>query len=601
MPPATDALWLTAQEIADLRLAGLPTTKRGVNKRAGDEAWPAKDRPGKGGGRVYNALELPQAARDDFVSRQVDAVEAVQRPRGRPKGTGFFDRNPEVADAVEALIAEQRHPAGTVLKLLRAFNFPELPNKRTLLRFMADLEERKKVLFTQLRDPDGYKSAYRPALGRMDATVAYAHQMWEIDTTKADVHCTDGRWSVLGIIDRWSRRARFLVVTSESAQSVRRMLVTTISAWGVMPEVLKVDNGSGFINASVGTALDLLGITLDPCLPGTPEDKPHVERLFGTFMRERASLLPGFAGHNVAQAQKIRAKAKKKTGRAEIIAGISSHQLQTILDAWVDGEYHQRQHSTLKMSPMERWQRSPEPARNAPGTRELKLALSAYVGVHTVTKRGIRWKNGRYWSPALVQWMGKNVVVRRDEEDLGALFLFDGEGNYIDTAVDAARSGMSEQQFAMAARHQMEAHMRAAKDELKVKQRKFGFDKARDQLLRDEAEAAGKLAHLPPPTVKHVTNAIASIAAAPESTVDHARLDEVMRRTEQVAAPARTVEQKVAEADAIIAASKRGDAVDPDGLRRAKLYAGTSEYRAHKMVFADFQRPASAPRQQGVA
>lgn len=76
-----------------------------------------------------------------------------------------------------------------------------------------------------------------------------------------------------------------------------------------------------------------------------------------------------------------------------------------------------------------------------------------------------------------------------------------------------------------------------------------------------------------------------------------------MRRTEQVAAPARTVEQKVAEADAVIAADKRGDAVEPDALRRAQLYAGTSEYRAHKMTFVDFQRagPAAPRRQQGAA
>lgn len=600
---ATVALWLTAREIADLRLAGLPTTERGVRKRAEAEAWQWKPRADLGGGRAYCALALPDAARDDFVSRQTDAVRASACARGRPKGTGWFDRHPDVADAVEAMIAEQRRPVATVLKLLRAFNFGELPHPKTLQRFMRDLEDRQKVLFTALRDPDGYKSSYRPALGRMDATVGYAHEMWEIDTTKADVHCTDGRWSVLGIIDRWSRRARFLVVTSESAQSVRRMLVTTIAAWGVMPEVLKVDNGSGFINASIGTALDLLGITLDPCLPGTPEDKPHIERLFGTFMRERAALLPGFAGHNVAQAQKLRAKAKKKTGRAEITASISGAELQTILDAWVDGEYHQRTHSSLKMSPMERWQRSPQPARAAPGERELKLALSAYVGTATVAKRGVRWKNGRYWSPRLVEWMGKPVHVRRDEDDLGALFLFDGEGNYIDTAVDVGRSGMTDQQFAMAARNQMQAHMTAAKAELRAKQRVYSFETARDELLRAEAEAAGKLAHLPPPTVRHVTPAIASIAATPEAPVDRAQLDAVMRRTEQVAAPARTVEQKVAEADAVIAADKRGDAVEPDALRRAQLYAGTSEYRAHKMTFVDFQRaaPAAPRRQQGAA
>lgn len=606
MKAAPDAIWLSAQEIADLRLSGLPTTKRGVNIRATEECWPAKDRPGKGGGRVYNALKLPDAARADYMARQADA-QAAPRPRGRPAGTGFFDRHPDVADAVRARLGETKISARNMMKLIATDGFVELPTMRTLQRYMGWLEEQHKVLFTAMRDPDAYKSRFRVALGRMDATVSYAHEMWEIDTTKADVICTDGRKCILGIIDRWSRRARFLVVESESAQSVRRMLVTTILCWGVMPAILKVDNGSGFVNATIRSALDYLGIVLDPCLPGTPEDKPHVERLFGTFNRERASLLPGFSGHSVADAQKLRAKAKKKTGRAEITAGISSERLQEILDAWVDGEYHQRTHSTLRMSPMERWQRSPQPARAAADEGTLRLALSAYVGSAVVGKKGVRWNSGSYWSHRLVPWVGKRVNVRRDEDDLGALFLFDENDNYIDTAVNALRSGVSESELAVAAKAQQDRWLKDQKADLRKIQRDYPMDRAVDDLLRAEAEKAGKLAFFPAPTVEHATPTMASIAEAPAfpakaSPVDHAGLDEVLRRTAPVAAPVRTVEQKVAEADAILAAAERGDAVDPDALRRAQLYKGTSEYRAQKMVFGDFGRTApAATRQQGVA
>jgi transposase InsO family protein len=101
------------------------------------------------------------------------------------------------------------------------------------------------------------------------------------------------------------------------------MLVSTILAWGVMPAILKTDNGSGFINKTMETALPYLGIVLDPCLPGTPEDKPHVERLFGTFMRERASCCRASSATMLPRRRSC-AKAKKQTGRAEIVAGISS-------------------------------------------------------------------------------------------------------------------------------------------------------------------------------------------------------------------------------------------------------------------------------------
>ncbi|WP_336973446.1 Mu transposase C-terminal domain-containing protein [Sphingobium aromaticiconvertens] len=601
---AKASAWLSAQEIADLRLAGLPTTKRGVHERANAEGWEWQPRPGRGGGRVYSILGMPEAARSDYLGRLGDQPDPNIRTMGRPVGSDFFTRNPDVADAVLSIIAAQKVSAANVIKLLRGLGFTELPPLRMLQRHIRKIEDQQRVLLTAIRDPDRFKSRYRPSLGRMDATVSYAHEMWEIDTTKADVMCTDGRKAILGIIDRWSRRARFMVVESESAQSVRRMLVSTIMAWGVMPAILKVDNGSGFINTSIGSALDTLGIVLEPCLPGTPEDKPHVERLFGTFNRGRASLLKGFIGHNVAQAQQLRAAAKKKTGRAVIEPGIDSTELQRILDAWVDGEYHQRTHGSLKMSPMEKWQRSPTPARAAPPENLLKIALSAFATTAIVGKRGVRWKNGRYWSPALVAHMDKPVTLRRDEDDLGALFVFDADGNYIDTAVNAARSGMAEQQFAMAARHQMTTHMNAAKAELRKKQGKFSIEKARDQLLRQEAEDAGKLAHLPMPARHAPTSAMDSIANAPApAPVDAARVEEALRTTAPVAITARTPEQKVAEADAILAGHARGDAIDAETLGRARLYAATTEYRAQKIMTGHFAPAPTAPaeRRQGAA
>ncbi|HEX7820651.1 MAG TPA: DDE-type integrase/transposase/recombinase [Sphingobium sp.] len=600
-----DAAWLSAQEIADLRLSGLPTTKRGVQFRAAKEAWPSKSREGRrGGGFLYSAMGLPDAARADLIARRTDIVDAQARPAHRPVGTDFFSKNPDVGNAVLVILAETRTSSRNVMKLL-ASQFSDLPDVRTLQRFIRRIEKDQRLLLTAIHDPDRFKSRYRPALGRMDATVSYAHEMWEIDTTKADVMCTDGRWNILGIIDRWSRRSRFLVVESESAQSVRRMLVSTIRAWGVMPAILKVDNGSGFVNATITSALDLLGIKLDVCLPGHPEDKPHVERLFGTFNRERASLLPGFIGHSVSQAQKLRARARKTTGRPVIQAAIDSVQLQAILDAWVDGEYHQRTHSSLRMTPMEKWHLSPVPARAAPGESLLKVALSAYVGTALVGKRGVRWKNGVYWAETLAAYMDRQVILRRDEDDLGKLFVFDEDSNFIDIATDAQRSGLSDKQFALAARRHVSGILEVQKAELKKAQAGFSFEKARDGLLRHEAEKAGKLVHFPAQTRAETTPSMDSIAHVPAPSVPSAAelLDAMAATAPANTAPARTVAEKVAEADATISAQRQGLDVDPRALRRAENYAETSEYKTAKIMTAHWgaPEPAAPERQSGAA
>ena len=267
------------------------------------------------------------------------------------------------------MILSQRQLAAPRILELLAQRFAVLPSRRTLSRFIAKLEEDKAALLASTRNPDEFKSRYRVALGRADGSVTHANQVWELDTTKADVLTKGGRRMVLGLIDRYSRRARFLVANSESGQAVRRLLIETIRDWGVMPETVMTDNGSGYINASIVSALETLGIQHYRCPPGSPEKKPFIERLFGTFTRERAELLEGYSGHNVADAQALRAKARKESGRAVIVPELEPEELQRILDAWLDGVYHVRKHSSLPTSPFRRWgMSSTRPSWSAPGS-----------------------------------------------------------------------------------------------------------------------------------------------------------------------------------------------------------------------------------------
>ena len=591
---------ISAAQLAAMQLPGFPATKRGIQLLADRERWPWTQRPGRGGGRLYEIDRLPKAVRTALEAKRSQLVPANLRPVGRPKGSDFFTKNPDVADAVEAILAGRQLSAPRILELLaQSFAPPKIPTRRTLARFIAKLEEQKPAVLASMRDPDQFKSRYKVALGRADGGSAYAHQVWELDTTKVDVITKGGRKMVFGVIDRYSRRSRFMVGESESGQSVRRLLVETILAWGVIPDMIATDNGCGYINQSIVTALETLGIKHWRCPPGTPEKKPFVERLFGTFTRERAELLDGFSGHNVAEAQQLRAKAKKETGRAVIVPQLEPEQLQQILDAWTDGVYHQRVHSGIRTTPMARWMSSPQMVRQAPSEDVLKIALSAFVGPRKVGKRGIEWKRGRYWSPALAPFVGRVVMVRRDEEDLGALFIFDEDGHFIDRAVNHERAGISEEAFARQASRQHAEFMKAARDELRTKQRRFRFEDARDSLLREDAERAGKLVTLPPQTRAETTAQVASIAKAPPAPAlpSEAAIQDAIRRTAPKRAKELTTAEKVAWADRILTAASQGAAVDPDELKRAQLFAGSSAYRAEKLVDGYFACPG--PRSGG--
>lgn len=594
---------LSAHEIASLALDGLPESKRGVQLLAGREGWTWISRTGPGGGRLYAVADLPMSAQRDLIDRWVDIPSnRPRRSKGRPRGSDYFTRQPEIAAAVESLLADRVIAAPRVYELLST-SFPDLPSPRTLQRFIARLEAENPALFASTRDPDLYKGKYRLALGRADAAVTHANQIWEIDTTKADVLCKEGRKSILGIVDVWSRRTFYLVVDSESAQSVRRTLTAAITAWGVVPEILRTDQGSGYVNQTIATAAPLIGIDHVPVPPASGDKKPFVERMFGTFTRERAALLAGFAGHSVAQAQKLRAAARQRTGRQVIVPEMTAAELQAVIDNWLDGVYHQRVHSGTGAAPIARFMASPVASRLAPDAEALKLALSAYAGQARVTKRGVRWKNGRYWAAPLAAWMGRDVMLRRDEDDLGALFVFSPDGDYIATAVDWARSGLSEERFATEARRLQAEHMAAQRADLRGKMRSFKFEDARDSLLRRDAEAAGKLHVLPPRTTEHTTRMLGSIAdVAPEMPSAAALEDAGRRLAATKPAPQLAIKsfgERVAEADALIAADAAGNPVDPAALRSARIFTGSNEYIAHKILAGDFsartRRPIAPP------
>ena len=103
--------WFNAAELAELRLAGLPTTKRKINELAADKRWSlrtdpadqplARPRAGRGGGVEYHLSLLPPSAVADLVKRGLvaDASKCIgmHSPAAAPQDSlwAWFDRQPD--------------------------------------------------------------------------------------------------------------------------------------------------------------------------------------------------------------------------------------------------------------------------------------------------------------------------------------------------------------------------------------------------------------------------------------------------------------------------------------------------------------------------
>jgi putative transposase len=582
-------------DLAELALEGLPSTPQGLGALAARAGWRVAGKA-RGGAYLYEVdddlAEAIGAARKARLAakRALRAQSSEQDKRvGRPRGSDYFSQNPDIADIVRLIISDYKSPAAEVIRKI-ALQHPgyPLPHLRTMQNFIAKIEREESAALMLLRDPDAYNSKVRLSLGRADGGYTYAHQGWEVDTTPTDVKLIDedgkpARFAILGVIDVWSRRCLFVLAKSESAQSVRMLIKRAISEWNAIPVRIRTDRGSGYINKTITSACELMGIDLKACQPGDPRAKGFIERMFGTFTRQMSPILPGFIGHTVAQVQKIRARNKKKTGSFEVEARLTVAEFQKILDDWVRGDYEMRIHGTTRQAPIVRAMQSPVAVRPAPGGQQLKIIMSASLGTKVVTKRGVIWKGQRYFDDALLPLIGQPVAVRYDEDDLGALFILDGAGNYICTAINYARADISEQDYVTQKRRAQSAWEKSVKAEQRRIAASFSIEDANAAILRNNAEMAGKLAYLRPLETSDaaVERPKAKFDSTGDETAFQPRRSSIAKLQPAALSPARIAE-RAASAEAIIAADDAGYVVDADALRRARAFVEGPAYAAFK-------------------
>ena len=100
--------WLTALEIADLKLANLPGTERSIRRIADKEHWESRPREGRGGGREYHIRNLPAAARTELAQRIAQNTAVVpatpQSPAELPDVTQLRATSRGVMEARAAVL-----------------------------------------------------------------------------------------------------------------------------------------------------------------------------------------------------------------------------------------------------------------------------------------------------------------------------------------------------------------------------------------------------------------------------------------------------------------------------------------------------------------
>lgn len=488
------------------------------------------------------------------------------------KGSGKIDQNLKISQLIIGMIHDHPHVSSKhVMQALRArFSGDDLPSYRSVQRWMANWKDKNAQEFLAIRSPDKHRSKYQAADGSYSAPLTRLNQLWEYDSTPADLLLADGsRANIVGVIDVFSRRLMLLVSKSSSSAAVASITRRAILAWGV-PEAVKTDNGSDYVSHHMKRIFTALDIEQRICAPFSPEQKPHVERAFRTFSHGLLELMPGYVGHCVADRKEIedrRAFSARlmKTGKDPIKLALTAEELQEFCDKWCNDIYLHDAHSGINnKTPFEMIAASSDTIRTIADERTLDVLLSEAPGdgFRIVGKKGIAI-NGTYYTAAdLGGYEGQRVQVKFDETDFGQIWVFDDEEEFICQAISPEYLGVSRADVAAARKAKQKAHIAEKKKEMREASKAADTGNIVQEILTHRAMEAGKLVEMPKKTEEYQTDALTQAGRA----VRHKDAPSEQPLTEKQ----KEIKARLDAGEQIIKPIKRHDTIDDQAQRFGK-------------------------------
>lgn len=469
---------------------------------------------------------------------RLNGVEALleRKPR-KDKGQSGLTRDPQLYEAFVGAIAGIHDPTANQVRMVMVSQLGEArtPPAGTLKRWLREFKETNKVALLRFKNPDGFKNKYRAAFGSISESITAPNQLWELDSTVADVMLVDPatgeirRHAIISCVDVFTRRARFLVSRTSSANAIKALVRSCIMDWG-KPEAVKTDNGKDYLAQDFKFALQALKVEHEVSTPFSPEQKGHIERVQGTMLHDLFPMLAGFVGHNIEQRKAIESAksfAERFGQKNEVIElRLSPQHLQDVVNGWTD-RYHQRDHSSLGCSPLAMAEaNTTHVLRIDERALDLLLMPVAGNGTRTVGKQGISLANGWFRAPELAAVIGHQVRCRQDDADLGALHVFGLDGSYICKALDHTLLGINRAELAAKSRAVQDELIRPFQKAMREAKRSGVVPRAVEAIYRERqdaaVDAAGNVTRLQPRVVMDSTPAVASVLAAQDTTAQDA-------------------------------------------------------------------------------
>jgi transposase InsO family protein len=284
---------------------------------------------------------------------------------GRKRRTDAGGR-PSISTALLELIKAQyqAHPRWSVqlhYDNLRAVcrEQPELsplPSYKSLLRCMRENGWQRRLEPAQPSIGQKIAACRREQREVRSFETSHVHALWHLDFHLAKIRLLDesGQWLnpvALAILDDYSRLCCHLqFYLAETAECLVHGLSQAIMKRG-LPRALMSDNGAAMLAEETRNGLARLAILHETTLPYSPYQNGKQEVFWAQLEGRLLELLRGVENLKLAF-------------------------LNTAAQAWVEQDYHRREHREIATSPLQRMLDGKNVARPAPDCEALRLAFT---------------------------------------------------------------------------------------------------------------------------------------------------------------------------------------------------------------------------------
>ncbi|HOH98588.1 MAG TPA: Mu transposase C-terminal domain-containing protein [Candidatus Cloacimonadota bacterium] len=371
-------------------------------------------------------------------------------PNGKTRKVTYFEQN----YLINLLLNPNKIKIGSAITILKGYarlGLCESPSdERTLRRFCEEWLRDNPAISGQARQGSKFVAEHIVKTIMRDSSLLKVGDVWVADghTLAFDIiNPQTGKAQRMTMIMVFDWASRYPVGASlaltEDSQHIQAAFRNGFLNWGALPKFVYLDNGKAFKsklfhekweNHNLETELGGIfpRLKIEAAFAESYNAKAKViERFFKTFQDQFERFLSSFRGSCVADKPSNLMRNEKWARSLFESKPPTLNEAMQMIAFYIRYMYGEAPHSGLDgKSPWEVFSKAPLPEDRKVIPSELNFMMLA-MEKKKIRNEGIRFNKLQYWDIALVDYVGKDVVIRYDYADARWILVYDLQDRFI--------------------------------------------------------------------------------------------------------------------------------------------------------------------------